>query len=146
MSNAKRCQCVEDGANDRLRCADRAGLPRTFHAEGIARGGDAFQCYVQRGQVRGAWYLIVDERSAEHLPGFRVVDGALHQRLADALCQAALNLPDCQHRVDQVAIIIDGRVAVQNGFARFHIDLDFGNVAAVGYGNDVEQIPNVGVQ
>ena len=68
------------------------------------------------------------------------------QRLADALGDAALHLADGQQRVDQGAVVIDGGVAVQRDLAGFGIDLDFGDVAAVGEGDDVEQVPDIGVE
>ena len=89
---------------------------------------------------------IVHEGAAQHLAGLRIVHRVLQHRLADALRHAALHLADRQHRIDQRAEIIHRGVAVQRDGAGVGIDLHFRDMAAVREGDDVEQVPDIGVQ
>ena len=66
------------------------------------------------------------------MSGFRVVDNVLHQRLADALRQAAVDLPLADQRVDHAPQVVDHGVAVDAHLAGMRVDFQFANVAAVG--------------
>ena len=144
--DAERRQRIEYRADDRLRRRHRAGLAGAFHAERIGIGRHAGQRDVELRQVVGARQCIVHERAAEHLTGLRIVHRVLQHRLADALRDAALHLSDRQHRIDQRAEIIHRGVAFQRHRAGLGIDLHFGDVAAVGEGDQVEQVPDIGVE
>ena len=65
------------------------------------------------------------------LAGRFVVDDVLDQRLADALRDAAVNLPFADHRIDHHAEIVDGDKAVDADRAGLRIDLDLADLAAV---------------
>ena len=56
----------------------------------------------------------------------------LHQRLADALRDAAMDLAIAEQFVDDLADIVDGGVTRERDHAGLRIDLDFAEVAAVG--------------
>ena len=60
------------------------------------------------------------------------VDDALEQRLADALHDAAMALALDQQRIDDRAEVVDHRVLHDLDDAGVGIDLDLGDVAAVG--------------
>ena len=57
-----------------------------------------------------------------------------------------LDLADGEQGIDQSAVVVDGGVAIERDFSCFGIDLDFGDVATVGEGDDVEQVPDIGVE
>ena len=120
--------------------------PEPLTPRGLAAVGMPVRVMFEVRQIDRARQLVVHERSAEQLAGIRIVHGMFGQCLADPLSNAALDLADRQQRIDQRAVIIDGGVAIQCDEARFGIDLYFRDVAAVGDGDDVEQIPDVGVQ
>ena len=60
----------------------------------------------------GARHGVVHEAAGQELAGLAVVDLVLHQRLADALHHAALDLAAHDHRIDDAAEIVDHEVAV----------------------------------
>ena len=84
-------------------------------------------------RVRGVGQGVVHEGAGHQLPVL-VICGRLHQRLADALHDAAVRLALHQHRVDQHAEVVDHVIAHHRGDAGFRIDLDLRHVAAVGEG------------
>ena len=63
-----------------------------------------------------------------------VVDRGLHQRLAEALRERAMQLAFHDHVVEHVAAIVDRRIGDDRDVAGLRIDLDLGDVAAVGKG------------
>ena len=67
-------------------------------------------------------------------PESRIVDHALHQRLARALRDAALDLAFQQLRIDHRADIVDHGVIHQLDLAGIGIDLDLAEMAAIGEG------------
>src|SRR6202049_1900863 len=69
---------------------------------------------------------------------FGIVGYALIQRLADALRDAAVNLPRHQHRIDGDADVVDRGVAHHAGDAGFGIDLDLADMGAVGPARSVD--------
>jgi hypothetical protein len=64
----------------------------------------------EHGHIIGARQCIVHERCREQLPVL-VEDDTFRDRLPDALRHAAMHLTFGQHRVDQVAEIVDDGVA-----------------------------------
>ena len=63
-----------------------------------------------------------------------VIDRHFHQRLADALNDAAVQLAGDDQRIDDGAEVVDAGVFHQFGHAGVGIDLDLGDVAAIGKG------------
>ena len=56
----------------------------------------------------------------------------LEQRLAEALCDAALRLPVQDHRIERAADIVDRGVALDDHRASLRIDLDLAHRGAIG--------------
>ena len=63
-------------------------------------------------------------------PDSRVVHAAFHHRLAEALRDAAVHLALDDHRVDDVAEVVDRGEALDRRLAGLRVDLDFADVAA----------------
>ena len=84
---------------------------------------------IERGQVVRPRHLVVHV-GRRHELAVLVVDGAFHQRLADALGDAAMHLALDDHRVDQLAEIVDRRPFGDLGDAGLGIDLDLADVHA----------------
>ncbi len=68
------------------------------------------------------------------LPGFPVIDDLLHQRLAQPLRDAAMDLALQAERVDHRADIVDHDVARDVERTGIGVDLDLANMAAIGIG------------
>ena len=84
--------------------------------------------------------------AGDQLARFRVVDRVLQQRLADALGDRAVRLAGGDHRVDQDAVIVDRAVARQGHRAGVAVDLDLGDVGAVGEGHPLAGPGVIGVE
>ena len=67
-------------------------------------------------------------------PSLGLVDRLLHQGLADPLHRAAMNLAGEQQRIERHAEIVDDDVIDDPDDAGGRIDLDFGQMRAVGIG------------
>ena len=122
---------VKDGIDHRRQGAGDACLAATLDAQRV--GGRRHRMIAdrdRRDRLR-ARHRVVHERSADQLAR-AVVEGRLHQRLADALRDAAVHLAARQHRVDQHAEVVDRGVALQRRHAGLGIDLDLRDVRAVG--------------
>ena len=72
-----------------------------------------------------------------------VIDRLLHVSLADALHDAAMELTFHDHRIDQRAEIIDAGIVDEFDKAGLRIDLDFGDVAAIGIGRRARSVADV---
>jgi hypothetical protein len=83
-------------------------------------------------EIVGARHRVVHERAGESWPALAVVTDVLHQRLADALHHAAMDLALEQHRVEHGADVVDHAVAHDLDLAGLRVDLDLADVAAVG--------------
>ena len=103
-------------------------LRRTLWRRGdwCAPAPDGFEA--KRRQVHGARQTVIHERSGQQLPVF-VVDHVFQQRLPDALSDAAVRLARDQHRINQHAEVIYGRVADDLDDAGFGVQFDFRDVA-----------------
>ncbi len=146
MADAERGERVEDGRDDGLRGTDRPRLADALAAELVGVGRPAEQGDIEVRQVHRVRQAVIHEGAAEQLATGRVMDHALAQRLADALCQAAMHLADRQQGVQHGAVIVDRGVAEQVDMAGVGIDLEFGDVHAVGEGDAVELVPHIGVE
>jgi hypothetical protein len=83
--------------------------------------------------VSGPRHPVIHEGRGQKL-AVRVIDHALGDRLTDALRDAAMDLPLGQHRVHQVAEIVHDGVAHDLRVPGLPVDLDLGDMAAVGIG------------
>ena len=81
-------------------------------------------------QVVGARHRVVHERAGQQLARCLVVDAALEHRLADALREAAVHLALDDHRIDDVAEVVDRDEALDLACAGVRVDLDLADVAA----------------
>ena len=70
----------------------------------------------------------------------------LEQRLPDALCHSAMDLPERHARVDEPAEIIRDGVAIEPHHAGIRIDLDFRDMAAVRKSVEVGIVPRTSFQ
>src|SRR5581483_1980370 len=77
---------------------------------------------------------VIHERAGEKLAAVVVVAPVFEQRLPDALGDAALHLALDQHRLQHPAAIVDRGIGGEHGAAGLGVDLDLGDVAAVGEG------------
>jgi len=59
------------------------------------------------------------------------------RRLADTLREATLDLGDCEKRVDQNAVVIDRRIAIEGNGVGSRIDPGLCRTAAVGDGKPI---------
>src|SRR5207247_1895221 len=75
---------------------------------------------------------VVHVAAVQQLAAVRVIDRLLAENVAGALGDAALHLSFDDLVVDDVAGVVAGDVADDLGDAGFHLDLDLGDVAAVG--------------
>ena len=82
----------------------------------------------------GARHAVIHEAAGQVLPGFAVVDDLLHQSLAQALRDAAMDLTLEADRVHHRADIVDDDVADDLQGAGIGVDLDLTDVAAIGVG------------
>ena len=71
--------------------------------------------------------------AGQQLPA-RIVDAVLEQRLAEALCKAAVDLALDDHWVDDGADIVDAPKADDSNLAGVAIDLDLAHMSAVAEG------------
>ena len=76
---------------------------------GLLGAGVAMKAVWNDGRSRGARHGVIHEACRQELAGLAVVDDLLHQRLADALRQAAVHLPLDDHRIDHDAAIVGAR-------------------------------------
>src|SRR3546814_5337884 len=115
------CSSDLNRAHDRGQGADRARLPRALDAGRVARRRHREALDRDRGDILGPRHGILHEGRRQELAGFRVVDGLLHQRLAQPLADAAADLPFDEPRVDHPADVIDDDVALELDGARVAI-------------------------
>ena len=107
-------------------------LTRSLDAEWIGRGSKRARDCVYRRHVAGARHGIISERSRDQLTGIGVINRLLEKSLANSLDDAALDLPLHKDRFEKVAAVVDRIVSHDLDHADFRIDLNFGNVTAVG--------------
>jgi hypothetical protein len=88
----------------------------------------------QHRHVLGARHGVVHERAGDELARVGVIDRVLHQRLAEAGGDAAVQLAFDDHRIERAAAIVDRGIAGDLDRAGRRIDLDLGDVHAVGEG------------
>ena len=106
MFHAELTECVYCRRDNARRRAERAGLPYAFGSHRIHGRGRDGGVELEAREVDGARDRVVHERSREQLPVL-AVDHFFNHRLADALRQAAVNLPFDDERVDEMSRIVD---------------------------------------
>src|SRR5216117_321298 len=132
MRNAGLAKCVEHCVHQ---AGHRAGDPGLAHAFGAERVGLGRHRMIEEREVvhqERARHRVVHEAAVQQLAAVRVIDRLLAENVAGALGDAALHLSFDDLVVDDVAGVVAGDVADDLGDAGFHLDLDLGDVAAVG--------------
>jgi hypothetical protein len=137
MLDAQGLERVDQGVDDRSAGADGARLAAALHTHGVVLAEHLDRGEVEVRQVVGPGHAVVHEGAGDQL-AVLVVDGVLEQRLADALDDAAMDLALDQHRVQDEAEIVDDGVVDDGHHAGVGVDLDLGDVAAVGEGPGIE--------
>src|SRR5271166_4735067 len=90
---------VGDGVDDRWGRADRSGLARALETHRIGGRRNVARLESDRREIVGPRHAIVHEARGQEL-SVAVKNRALHQRLADRLGDAAVDLPLEQERVE----------------------------------------------
>src|SRR5580704_5405143 len=93
--------------------------------------------------VRRARHGIIHERAGQKLT-IAVVDGLFHQRLADALYDAAVELAFNDERIDDDAEVVDTGILGDLDDSGLRIDLDLGDMAAVRVGRRAGSVADMG--
>src|SRR6266850_1732525 len=129
---ARFAQCVEHCVHQ---ARHRAGDPGLAHAFGAERVGLSRHRMVEKSQIvhqDGARHRVVHEAAVQQLAAVGVIDRLLAENVAGTLADAALHLAFDDLVVDDVAGVVAGDVADDLGDAGLRLDLDLGDVAAVG--------------
>src|SRR5512132_4573201 len=100
VRDAERRQRVDHRIDDGGAGADRTSLARSLDAERVGGAGDVVEADIDRRDVVGARYGVIDERPAEELRRVAVVDGVLEQRLADPAHHLTLEQQRIDHRAE----------------------------------------------
>jgi hypothetical protein len=138
---------VEHRIGDGCTGTDRASFAAAFYAEGVMRTGCPFvRANDETGYIVSAGEAIVVEGAGNKL-ALIVIDAVFHQRLSDTLDKPAMNLALDDHRIDDFAEIVDiAWKAAQLHHARFRVDFDLGDVAAVRIGEVLRVVKRCFVQ
>ena len=125
---------VLDGSGEDGGRRDHAGLPRALDPERVEGRGRLEVVDVDRGRhLCDVGHEEVHEGGVEQLPGL-VVGHPLVERTADALRDAAVDLALDDHRVDQVAAVVDDGVLQDGDLGGVGVGLDDDGVHAAGEG------------
>ena len=81
-------------------------------------------------EVVSTGHRVVHKGAAQQLSTLRVVDTILHQSLANALNQTAMDLPLHNHGIDDRSKIINGGETIHFDHPRLRIDFDLANVGS----------------
>src|SRR6202453_2600379 len=130
---------IGEGVDDRRWRSDRARFATALDAERIGRANRLDRVDLERGQVVGARHAIVHEARRQELAVI-VVMRAFEQRLAHALSDAAVHLALDDHRVDELAEVVDGGPTVDRDDARLRVDLELADMDT-GREGEVGRIP-----
>ena len=125
-------QRVGYGVHHRWQGADRAGFSRSLNPEGIGGRRNHVEAGLEIAQVASARQAVIHERSGQELARLGIVGDLLHERLADALGEAAVNLPFQEQRIENRSEIVDHDVTQKYRRSGFRIDFHLGDMAAVG--------------
>ena len=129
MRHSERGQRVQNGVDDGRRCPDGSCLTDSLDPGGGEwRWGDGVRGFDSRnvlGAREGVSRPVVGDKRT-----FVVVTGALEQRLAESLCDAAVYLSARQQWVDQRPAVVDREEPLDGDVAGRGVDLDNGDVGA----------------
>ena len=115
--------------------------PLPFTPSRLARlGKSPVRLPSKDGKIVGARQRVIHQRAREVLAGVGIEQRVLEQRLPDALHHAAMDLPQRLARIEQPAVVVEDHVAVEPHLAGIGVDLDFGDMAAVGKGVAVAEM------
>ncbi len=121
-----------DGGGDRGAHAGDAALACPLDAERIERGGIVLtQEHFDRRRLAHRRHQVVRERGRERIAAF-IVGELLEQRAAQALREAADDLPMHQGGIDGAPDVVSHRIALDRDAAGLAVDLHHREVEAVG--------------
>src|SRR5579862_1853927 len=107
MAHAEFAQRIDDGIDDDGERRNRAAFAGGPDAERMRRRRHFAEFSGVKRQIAGARHRIIHERCGKELPALRIVISTLHERLADALRDAAVHLAVNDERVDRAADIVN---------------------------------------
>src|SRR6185437_5462262 len=122
-------KCVGNGVDNGRRSRDRARFAAALDAERIGWTDRLDRLDLVRGQVVGARHAIVHEARRQEL-AVAVIVRAFEERLTDALGDAAVHLAFDDHRIDELAEVVDRGPTLDGYDAGLRIDLDLADVYA----------------
>src|SRR5258708_361948 len=128
--DAKRAQRVADRVDDRDRAGDGARLADALDAELVGRRWSDGASELELREFVHGRDEVVGQRAGLHLTGLVVVNHLFVKGLRDALRDAAVDLSSHDHRVDDVAAVVDGDVPLEVHRARLRVNFDDGDVRA----------------
>src|SRR5450759_4208699 len=130
--DAERRQRIAHGIDDCDGACDRAGFTDALDAKLVGWRRSDRSAELKVGKLVRGRDQVVGERSRLHLPRFVVVYDLFVEGLRNALCNAAMDLAVDDHRVDDVAAVVDRNVALEIDMASLGIDPDHRAVSAAG--------------
>ena len=128
---------IEHGVGERRRRAVGRQLADALQAEEVVGRGRGDGLDPEIGHVVGARQGIIHQGAAQQLAGLLVVDGLLHQRVAQPMHDAAMHLAGQQARIHDDPAIGDRGQAIDPHAAGLGIDLDLADHDAGGEGFDL---------
>src|SRR5260370_29328296 len=134
MPDSRGRQRVQHGVHQGGRGGGGAGLGAGREGQWIGGGWRRALDEVEIRQVGRARQAVIHEGAGEQLPGAGVVDDVLETGLPQTLSDAAMELALDRERVEHAAEIVDHGVSEDRERAGLRINLDLGDVTAVGKG------------
>src|SRR5260221_4148326 len=132
VRDSERPERIDNRVRDRRHRSGATRFTHAFDAErtDFARRGMFFAAQALQ-QIR-ARHDVVHETRGERLARFAIVHDVFAKYLAGALHHAAVELAFNYRVIDDVTAVVDSAVRDDFRSAGLGIDLDFGNVAAIG--------------
>src|SRR5215831_7512608 len=125
-----RAERVGERVHHRGGSADGAGLAAALHAQRVVRARRLLGADLEGRDVVGARHSVVHVGPGHELARLAVVMAALGQRLADALGEPAVHLAFDDHRVDDLAEVVDRGEVHDPDVAGVGVDLDLADMAS----------------
>src|SRR3954451_15279643 len=122
-------QRIDHGVGDRRRGADRRRLPHSLRSDRVMRRGCDRLAGLPGGTLDGGRDEVVHERPG-HVVAELVVGDLFVERRREAHVQAAVDLTVDDHRVDDVAAVVDRHETTYVDLARALVDVDDTDVAS----------------
>src|SRR6185436_2179216 len=129
LLDAERREGVHHGVVDGRRRGNRPGLADALDAQRVYLGRRLRHPELEDGEPIGLRHDVVHHRARQQLPVL-VVGGALPERLADALDDAAVDLALDDHGIDHAAAVVDGDVPLELDLAGLRVDAHDRDVGA----------------